>query len=350
MKKILIIEDNLEVRENICEILELSSYEPIEAENGLIGVDKALKDQPDLILCDIMMPELDGYGVLHILSKKPATVDIPFIFLTAKSEKTDFRKGMQLGADDYITKPFSNLDLLNTIEMRLKKSERIKQAFDGTPKGLSAFIDEARGLKELQQLSENQEVRSYRKKDFIYQEGELPRRLYFVNSGTVKTYRTNDFGKEYITDIYKAGSFFGYLALLQQSNYHETAMAMEDASLSFISKDDFLKLLLHNRDFSAVFVKMLSNNVEEKEEKLLSLAYQSIRKRVAEVLMELYEKNKINSQSEINILRDDLARMVGTAKESVIRNLTDFKNEKLIKIEHGTITVLAPEKLANLPG
>lgn len=350
MKKILVIEDNLEVRENICEILELSSYEPLEAENGLVGVEKALKNQPDLILCDIMMPELDGYGVLHILSKKPATADIPFIFLTAKSEKSDFRKGMQLGADDYITKPFTNLDLLNTVEMRLKKSDRIKKAFDGTVKGLSAFIDEARGMKELRQLSENQEVRSYRKKDFIYQEGELPRRLYFVNSGVVKTYRTNDFGKEYITDIYQTGSFFGHLALLQNSNYHETAMAMENTVLSFISKDDFLKLLHNDRDFSAAFVKMLSSNVEEKEEKLLSLAYQSIRKRVAEVLVELNDKNTTASPTEINILRDDLARMVGTAKESVIRNLTDFKNEKLIKIEHGTITILDADKLANLPG
>ena len=100
MKKILVIEDNQDVRENLAEILSLSGYEAITAENGKIGVEKAQKEDPDLILCDIMMPELDGYGVLHILSRQQKTADIPFVFLTAKAEKEDFRKGMSLGGDD----------------------------------------------------------------------------------------------------------------------------------------------------------------------------------------------------------------------------------------------------------
>lgn len=106
MKKILVIEDNLEVRENLEEILELYGYDVETAENGKIGVHKALEKQPDLILCDVMMPELDGFGVLNILSRKDKTNGIPFVFLTAKSEKEDWRRGMNLGADDYITKPF----------------------------------------------------------------------------------------------------------------------------------------------------------------------------------------------------------------------------------------------------
>jgi CheY-like chemotaxis protein len=121
MKKILIIEDNTEVRENLSEILSLSGYQTISAENGKVGVEKALNDRPDLILCDVMMPELDGFGVLHILSKQPITSDVPFIFLTAKAEKDDFRKGMALGADDYIVKPFDDTILLQTIETRLKR-------------------------------------------------------------------------------------------------------------------------------------------------------------------------------------------------------------------------------------
>ncbi|MCA6407955.1 MAG: response regulator, partial [Cytophagales bacterium] len=122
MSKILIIEDNLEVRENTAEILELAQYKVITAENGKTGVELAIKGKPDLIICDIMMPVLDGYGVLHMLSKNPETAAIPFIFLTAKSEKSDYRKGMELGADDYITKPFDDTQLLNAIEIRLKKS------------------------------------------------------------------------------------------------------------------------------------------------------------------------------------------------------------------------------------
>jgi CheY-like chemotaxis protein len=118
MKKILIIEDNTDVRENLAEILMLSGYEAITAENGKTGAAKAQTELPDLILCDIMMPELDGYGVLHIMSRSAKTADIPFIFLTAKAEKEDFRKGMALGADDYITKPFDDAVLLQTIESR----------------------------------------------------------------------------------------------------------------------------------------------------------------------------------------------------------------------------------------
>ncbi|HMV89994.1 MAG TPA: response regulator, partial [Cyclobacteriaceae bacterium] len=112
MKKILLIEDNPEIRENTGEILSLAGYEVSTAENGKTGVDLAQKIKPDLIICDIMMPELDGYGVLHILSKNDETSAIPFIFLTAKTEKTDVRKGMTLGADDYLTKPFDDTDLL----------------------------------------------------------------------------------------------------------------------------------------------------------------------------------------------------------------------------------------------
>ncbi|MEM9823918.1 MAG: response regulator [Bacteroidota bacterium] len=349
MKKILIIEDNIDVRENICEVLELSNYEVDAAANGIIGVEKAMSNTPDLIVCDVMMPELDGYGVLHILSKKAQTADVPFIFLTAKTEKADFRKGMELGADDYITKPFSNRDLLSAIELRLKKTERIKQAFDGTSRGLSAFISEARGQKELEKLSSERETKKFRKKEFIYQEGDHPRRLYFVASGKVKTFRSNELGKEYITQVFKSGDFLGYQALLKENQYTESAAAMEEAEISFIPKEDFMTLLHHNRDFSAQFIKMLANNIEDKEEQLLSLAYNSIRKRVAEALVKLHDRYQDQGHSEINILRDDLASLVGTAKESVIRNLTEFKSEGLIRIDHGVITVLDRDQLDQLP-
>jgi len=112
MKKIILIEDNVEMRENTAEILELSNYKVFSAPNGKEGVKLVHKEKPDLIICDIMMPELDGYGVLHMLSKNPDTAVIPFIFLTAKAEKADYRKGMSMGADDYLTKPFDDMELL----------------------------------------------------------------------------------------------------------------------------------------------------------------------------------------------------------------------------------------------
>ena len=123
MKKILLIEDNDHIRENTSEILEMSNYKVFSAENGKTGVELALREKPDLIICDIMMPVLDGYGVLHMVQKNTTTRNIPFIFLTAKTERSDLRKGMELGADDYITKPFSGTELLNAVEGRLKKAD-----------------------------------------------------------------------------------------------------------------------------------------------------------------------------------------------------------------------------------
>src|SRR5215510_16220030 len=122
MKKILVIEDEPEMRRNLTTILRLEKFQPLAAENGRIGVERAKQNKPDLILCDVMMPELDGYGVIAALRAEPETVSIPFIFLTAKGEKPDIRAGMNLGADDYLTKPVGKADLLAAIRSRLERA------------------------------------------------------------------------------------------------------------------------------------------------------------------------------------------------------------------------------------
>ena len=124
MKKILIIEDEPEMRRNITALLRFLEYAPIEAENGRKGVELARREKPDLVLCDVMMPELDGHGVLQALQQDPEVALIPFIFLTAKGEKEDLRSGMNLGADDYLTKPVANADLVRAIEARLRRSQQ----------------------------------------------------------------------------------------------------------------------------------------------------------------------------------------------------------------------------------
>jgi len=122
MKKILIIEDEPEMRRNITALLRYCHYEPVAAENGRQGVEAARREKPDLILCDVMMPELDGHGVLQELQMDASVARIPFIFLTAKGEKDDLRSGMNLGADDYLTKPVANTDLIEAIETRLRRA------------------------------------------------------------------------------------------------------------------------------------------------------------------------------------------------------------------------------------
>lgn len=124
MKTILIIEDEPEMRRNLATILRLEQFLPLTAENGRVGVEMALKENPDLILCDVMMPELDGYGVLHELRKNPLTQPTPFIFLTAKGERPDVRAGMNLGADDYLTKPVAKAELLGAVRSRIRRAEQ----------------------------------------------------------------------------------------------------------------------------------------------------------------------------------------------------------------------------------
>ncbi len=124
MKRILVIEDEPEMRRNITALLRYRDYEPVAAENGRLGMEMARRERPDLILCDVMMPELDGHEVLRALQADAKLAVIPFIFLTAKGERDDLRKGMNLGADDYLTKAVANNDLVQAIEARLSRSAR----------------------------------------------------------------------------------------------------------------------------------------------------------------------------------------------------------------------------------
>lgn len=348
MKKILVIEDMTDVRENIQEILEISGYEVVAAADGAEGVDKALDERPHLILCDVMMPRLDGFTVLNILSKRPETSDIPFVFLTAKTEKEDFRKGMDLGADDYLTKPFTVEELLKVVETRLQKADRLK-SFNKTEESLSAFINEAKGYDELKKLSDDRRKKVFKKRDLLFEEGDIPRYLYFINKGQVKIFKTNDIGKEYIINIRSEGEFIGYTALIKDEPYHFSASALDNVEVSLVPKEDFLKLLHANRDVSSRLIKMLADNVAEKEAQLLSLAYNSVRKRVAEAILLLHDRYSKEGKEDIQILREDLAHIVGTAKESVIRMLTEFKDDGYIDINDGIIRILNRKKLENLP-
>ncbi|MFK7937277.1 MAG: response regulator [Saprospiraceae bacterium] len=343
---ILIIEDNEELRENLEETLEIIGYKVITAADGQEGIRKALDFPPDLILCDVMMPKLDGYGVLNILSQKPATSDIPFIFLTAKTERADWRRGMNLGADDYITKPFYKDELLGVISAKLKKSQRLRERFNNPADGWNAFITATAGKDAMLQLTNEQQQKHLKKKEFLFQEGTYPRFLYYVRSGQIKLIKTSDYGKEYIVETCSAGSFIGYTASIGQQPYSFAAVALEPSVVTLIPKDEFLRLLYSDRDVAVQLIRVLSKNVVAKEEQLLQLAYSSVRKRVANALLALNEKQ---SATSIHILRDDLAGMVGTARETVIRLLSEFKSDGYIEVENGLITIIKADKLAGMP-
>jgi len=348
MSKILVIEDNQDVRENVAEILELAGHTISTAHNGIVGVEKALQDPPDLILCDVMMPELDGFGVLRILSKDMRTADCPFIFLTAKSEQTDFRKGMGLGADDYITKPFDDVDLMNAIDMRLQKSEKIKKVFKQSSGNLHHLYDGAMAHEELLKLSKNREERKLPRKSKVFEEGQHANWLYYIVEGKVKVYKTNEYGKELIMRIYSVGDFFGHLSLIKDTTYDESAAVIEDATIVLIPKSDFNLLVFGHREFSIQFIKMMASQVSETEENLMNLAYASVRQKVAKALLVLFEKYEENGEARFSILREDLAALAAAAKETVIRTISDFKDEGLIKIENNDIIILDPKLLEQM--
>ncbi len=352
MKKVLLIEDNEDVRETTADILELANYNVVTAENGKVGVKKAKQFEPDIIICDIMMPELNGYGVLQILSKFPKTAGIPFIFLTAKSEKPDMRKGMNLGADDYVTKPFEEHELLDAIECRLNKNDFLKKEFSKNFDGVNAFLEEASEYIDLKSLSKNRDIKKYEKNENIFGEGRTSHSLYFIESGTVKTYKTTESGKEFVTGIYGSGDFIGQLSLLNSAEtYIETATVLEDAEIVGIPKSDFTKLLYGNKLVSNKFINMISNNLIDVQEHLVQMAFASVRQRTAKALLELYDKGIIKDDANlgVSIPREDFAGLIGAATETAIRMLTEFKEEGLIAVEtRRRIVLLDKDKLKRI--
>lgn len=349
MKKILVIEDNAEIRENTAEILELANYKVFTAENGRSGIEVALREKPDLILCDVVMPVLDGFGVLHLVHKNPAIRNTPFIFMSAKAERAEMRKGMELGADDYITKPFEKTELLQAIECRLKRADWQKEDFVKQNNPVNGFklndfpkVGNERDILSL--LSDNRDSSKYKRKQIIYVEGNRPARLYYIKKGKVKTYKTNEEGKELIVGIYGEGDFLGYVALLEGTVYKERAEAMENTELAIIPKDEFDSLMSTRQEVVTRFLTMLAKNITEKEQLLLGLAYNSLRKKVADALITVNRKYKTG----INLSRENLAAIAGTATASMIRTLSEFKSEKLIDINDGSITILNEKELENL--
>ena len=335
-QKILIIEDNSDIRENAVELLTLSGYEVIEAGDGREGAKLALQELPDLILCDIMMPVIDGYGVLNILSKHRETYNIPFIFLTAKAEKSDMRKGMTLGADDYITKPFDETDLLTAIENRLKKFSK-GRLFDNSRENFLEKIFE-----------NNKTIKSYNKKEYFYRENDSPRRVYFIHDGKVKISKINKEGKEVVLELCGKGDFFGYWGILEDRLYNENAQAIEGCTIFEIPMYEFKNLLKTNSVISSNFLKLLSNNMLIKQDKIIELAFESARKRVANSLIAICN---VYGEKDLSfkVPRELIATMAGTTVPTTIRMLKDFKSAGLIQTSAGWVQILEYENLKNSP-
>ena len=344
MKTILLIEDDAVVRENTAELLEIAHYNVLTAANGKMGVSKAKQYVPDIIICDIMMPELNGYGVLQVLSKDELTNKIPFIFLSAKTESKDIRKGMNLGADDYITKPFDESELYTAIESRLAKAAILKETAEITPKNTSS--ETLKTIDELKKyIAELIDVFTYKAGEIIYHKGDNSNFVFLIKNGFVKTYKIDSQGKELITALHKKDDFFGFTSLKQNVPYTEYAATIENTKVYKISKRDLKNILQKNHEITIEMIDYLSDNVSEIKSHLIEMAYSSVRKKTATTILQFTEKIQKTGNEDIKISRSDLASIAGIATETFIRTLSDFKKEGLIDIDGRNIKILNIEKL-----
>jgi DNA-binding response OmpR family regulator len=338
MKKILLIEDDDILRENTAEILRLAQYEVITANNGKDGSQLALEHYPDLIICDILMPNLDGFGVIYVLSKNNKTSSIPFIFISAKTQSLDIRKGMELGADDYLCKPFDDNQLLAAVETRLNKRAMFSIRNDQQ----TLFKSKQGGdeINKFHKYLQKKNISFYKKKQVVYYDTDTPEYLYFVKEGRLKAFKTHFDGKEYITRIYTGGDIFGYTAIFSSSEYSDSVVALEASSVYKISKNDFFEFLSFNGVLLNYFIRLLSGDISTQENKLLNLAYNSVRTRTAQALLLLHESIDDKCKDKgIIIARDDLASLTGTAVETVIRCLGEFKDDGLIITDNKVIFI-----------
>lgn len=333
-KKILLIEDDKTVRENTAELLELSNYEVETASNGKIGIEKAPVFLPDVVVCDIMMPEMDGYQVLESLSKDETLKKIPFIFLSAKTDHKDVRRGMNLGADDYLTKPFEEEELIDAIESRLAKADILNSSAEN-PK-LDSSLHSFEALKE---VFKKEPLKTFEAGDHIFESGQTSNSIYLIEKGVVKTYKLDENGKELITAINKVNDIFGNLSFTKRTSFSEFASALEDTSLYEISTERVKQLFNEHPKVMFEFIDQLGDHLSETKSQLMDMAYSSVRKKTAQSILLFSERLKKNKLSQIRISRADLAAVAGIASESLIRTLSTFKKEGIIEVEGRNIKI-----------
>lgn len=341
-KSVLLIEDDVTLLENTRELLEFSGYTVFSAANGKLGVTYARKRLPDVVICDIMMPELDGFQVYTALRKNRSTREIPFIFLSAKAEPEDIRKGMNLGADDYLSKPFKEEDLLNTIASRIAKRAILKKKKQRNPD----FSSQVENLEELRTFfTDYGEPLEIQKHEELFREARHASYVYLVEQGLIKCFRLDEYGKELITGLSKKDDFLGFYSFKVPGQYPETAEALENTKLFRVSSEEFIHTLLKSQNLTVEFAQLISDSLSIMKSHLLDMAYSSVLKKTTNTILEFAENIQGDPQQFIRISRSDLASVAGISTESFIRSLSSLKKEGLIDIVGRDIKILNLQKL-----
>ncbi|MBK7232018.1 MAG: response regulator [Saprospiraceae bacterium] len=341
--KILIIEDNDEMRENISEILALAGYEVFVAKDGILGIQEARTQLPHLILCDIMMPNLDGFGVLKIKSQDPLLKDIPLIFLTAKAEKEDFRKGMNLGAEDYLMKPFDDVDLLQIIETKLEKYERLSTNYKVKRLASLVRFNEFKNLPQVKELVADSAIKDFGKKSILWNHDEPISNYMWLENGIVKESLDTVGFKEIIIDFVHDRNFIDN-SYLFKSHYRSKCETVEACKIKFISKQQLESIIVQENMMQALLEHSLSQ-YHDISRRLAVNSFGNVREKIAYHLLILHQTFK---EQVIRLSREDLSSFCGMAKETLIRTLADFKEEKLIDTDAKSIIILNMKGLENI--
>ncbi|RZK63991.1 MAG: cyclic nucleotide-binding domain-containing protein [Pedobacter sp.] len=329
MKTILVIESDAIVRESYAETLKSSGYNVIIAQDGDIGINMAIINVPDLVLCNTALMDVDGFCVLAVLSKNLLTSHIPFIFINTKFKLYTLRRGMDMGADDFITRPFQDNQLVRAVEFRINKLKTTIDHSENVVRMGQDKIDNVKGIPNINEIILRGTNRRLKKKQTLYFENDHTQGLYFLDEGCLKTFRLNSNGRELITNLYHAKSFIGLGSLLLEDTLADTAEAMQNCSVYFFPKRTVLELLIDYPDLNQYFIKILSMHLRQKEDELIDMAYESVTKRLSKVLVRLNEST--SPIDHIAVTRYDLAGLTGIATETVSRILSDFKHQNLIE-------------------
>lgn len=349
-QKILLIASEPTVRTSISEILELADYNLIQAADGKSGVELAVQESPDVIITELSLTGLDGFGVIHLLQTKPWFAHTVFIVLCSSCEKRELRKAMEMGADDVIIKPIEGTELLSCLETRIRKRE-MGGAWKKKEEQQGPLAETEREIHDF--LVKDRNVDRYNKKQLIVKEGERPTRLYYLINGKARSFKTHPDGKDLVIELYGPGDYLGFIEIINDTNHDETVEAIDYTELALIPRKDFEELITQNTLASRKFMERIAYRNTRLHQRLLWLAYHSLRQKVAAALLHLRDKygESPAGSFEINMNRAAFASIAGTAIESSIRTLGEFKSERMIELEpDGTIRLLNEKKLQQLLG
>ncbi len=341
MASILLIEDNPEIRESMAEILTLSGYDIFKASNGKLGLSIARTEKPDLIICDVVMPELDGFGVLSLLAKDPSTQSIPFIFLTSKLEGQDLRKGMNLGADDYLTKPFELSELLQTIELRLQKAT-VRQAPQKAESLANPVGSNEKYQKQFEDWSQQFEERIFSPEQVIMAAASHPVFLYRMTEGVVLLQQEATMDRHYIREILPPPTLLGFAAFCRQEAQSEQIVALNQVKAQLIPTQAMTQYLQKEPAIMQYFLQMLAAQILNQQKIQAAYAFASVRKKVALSLSRLH---KVFADQEIEFSRERLASFASVSRGALMRVLAEFREDGLISTDNSKLQILAPETL-----